>query len=390
MDDALIQEWRGGQPHATTAVRNAVRSTAERVLGHPLLLQHAGPRTLARLRSEEERREATQAVATEVMSRRVTTAAQLSAMSRMVAARVAVEALQESHPPGEAAHLPAPVAVSHALAPDGLLPRVRDAAARHLERCSHCANDQRILKAIAAALVEPVSIEPLPAAEPAPAADVDALYAAAAADLGAGARPRPRPAGSSKARSKPARVLPDPEPEPRRAWVGFAVLTAGIAALGVWLALGGDAPVLPSARNPALAELADRSAPDVGRLRDLPGEVQFAVADLASGDCRTAAARMRAARSQQPDAARLYVLEAASQICAGDGKSALAALADMDSMLDGQRPPKASHWYRAQAHLLRGEGTQALAALGETVAHDPKHRKEADQQRTDIQGMLGE
>jgi hypothetical protein len=98
---------------------------------------------------------------------------------------------------------------------------------------------------------------------------------------------------------------------------------------------------------------------------------------------------MRSARSQQPDAARLYVLEAASQVCAGDAKKALAALSDLDSMLDGRAPPKASHWYRAQAHLLRGEGVEALKALGDTITHDPKHRKEADRLRTAVQGELG-
>lgn len=388
MDDALIQQWRDGDARATTAVRNTVRSTAERMLGHPLLIQSAGPSAAARLRREERRREITGEVAQEVMARKVSSAAQLSAMTLMVAGRHAIVALQEAHPPAEDAHLPAQVAVTYALAPSGLMPRVREAAARHLERCPHCAADQRTIQRLVASLeaAEPELVEDVQEATEGPG--VEELFAAAAADLSSGSAPRPERPRPRK--GKGGRVLPAPDPEPSRGrgLVAAAVVVALVGG-GLWWATRNTGPSLTGGNDPALAALADRSPPEVGRLRDLPSEVQFAVADLAAGDCRTGAGRLRSARGQQPDSARLYVLEGAAFVCAGDANKALGVFSALDSMLNGQPPPNGAYWFRAQAHLLRGEGNAALKYLSDAEVHDPKHRKEATRLKAEVEAILG-
>ncbi len=386
MNDDLIHRWRSGEPTATTAVRNGVRSIAERVLGHPMLVQSVGPAAAAQLGREDRRRELTSEVAREVMSRRVDSAAQLTAMALVVAGRHAVEALQKAHPPIEGAHLPPQVAVTLALAPGGLVGGVRDAAERHLAECSHCVEDLRLIARIAAAqeASDPDGPDHDDIAEE--ARRVEALFAEAEADLQAPAPSAAQARRTASAARGGRRVLPAP-PKPRRAWL-LALPVLVLVGLGLWLA---RAPESPVSRGPVagLAELADRSPPEVARLGDLPSEVQFAVADLSRGDCKTAAGRFRSARGRAPKELRLFLLEGASFICANEGSKALKVFAELEAELpEGQEPPRALHWYKAQAHLLQGEADPALAQLQQAAIHDAGHRKAADEQISRVRALL--
>jgi glutaredoxin len=390
MNDELMQRWRDGDAKAATAVRNAVRSVAERVLSHPALLAAAGPTSSARLRRDDLRRELTAQIAKEVLSRRADNATQLTAMALMVAGRHAVTALQENHPPTNDAHLPPPVAVTLALAPGGLVGRVREAADRHLEHCPHCKNDLRLLERVVAAheAADPEGPEHEELVEE--ASRMDALFAEAEADLrGSLKREASAPAPARRpTRGSTRRVLPGNSPEkPRRPWV-FAIPLVALVGVGVWVYQSGGGGALPGAPIPALSALADQTPPEVARISDLPPEVQFAVSDLAKGDCRTAAGRVRSARNKRPDEPRLFLIEGAAFVCAGDASKALGVFDDLDALLADAAPPRAVHWYRAQAHLLKGEGALAVALLELAITHDPKHREAAQAQLSRVRQMV--
>jgi len=386
MDDALVQAWRGGDPRATTAVRNGIRSIAERVLAHPHLLAHVGPQASARLENDEKRREITAAIAVEVMRRRIDDGASVLAHALSVAGRHAVQALQEGRARTGDAHLPPPVLVTMALAPDGIAGPQREAFARHLGACAHCAEDITTIQRI---VQQPELADHRPPAEAAPRPlDVDrtlsdAFRAAATAD--APAAPLPFPSRAAPGRPRPAL---DPRPAPRRAawpWALAALLVAGVAV--AWATLGGR-----GARGPVAgaAALADRTPPDIARLADLPPAVQHAVGDLARGDCRTAAGRFKSARRASPDDPRLPMLEGASWVCVGDVRSAQAAFAEMDAIATrtGAPRPRAASWYQAQAALLAEDADRALVLLSDAQLQDPKHRDAASAQLKQVEALL--
>ena len=139
-----------------------------------------------------------------------------------------------------------------------------------------------------------------------------------------------------------------------------------------------------------LRQIADQTPPEVSRVSDLPPEVQFAVSDLTTGNCQTAAGRLRLARKKQPEEPRLFILEAGSYVCAGDGRKALSVFDELDSAVEaGARLPVVAHWFRAQAYLLAGEAEPALEQLELAIVHDPKHRKAADAQVQALRGEVG-
>ena len=392
MDNELIQRWRDGDVKATTAVRNSVRSMAERVLSHSAVLAGAGPSAGARLRRPEKRRELTAEIAQEVMRRRVDNAAQLSAMSLMVAGRHAIAALQESHPQGDDAHLPPQVAVTYALAPNGLMPRVREAAERHLERCRYCAADLRILARVVAA-IEAGETEGWSTERPPRTGLLGSRGSSPEVQADLQGKPSGRPASKPKARP-PAKSVGRCSRErgqrsERSPWV-FAVPAVALLGLGAWMATGEKAnPIdaLGGVSTAQLRQIADQTPPEVSRVSDLPPEVQFAVSDLTTGNCQTAAGRLRLAR-EAAEEPRLFILEAGSYVCAGDGRKALSVFDELDSAVEaGARLPVVAHWFRAQAHLLAGEAGPALEQLELAIVHDPKHRKAADAQ---VQALRGE
>ena len=115
MDDALVARWRAGDAKASTAVRNAIRSTAERVLSHPALDGAVGPQAAAELEDDDRRRDVTARLAQDVMRRKASNAAQVKALAIMAASRHAVEAMQSAWPKTDGA----PPATGHGL--DGAL-----------------------------------------------------------------------------------------------------------------------------------------------------------------------------------------------------------------------------------------------------------------------------
>jgi hypothetical protein len=388
MDDALVSRWRDGDAKATTAVRNGVRTIAERVLSHSGLSGVVGPQAAARLQSGDQRRELTADVAREVMARRGDNAAQVTAMTLMVAGRHAVESMQEGWPKSDESHLPAQVSVTLALAPHGVAPRIKEAADRHLESCRRCVEALRVIERIVRtqeAMDHGTTHDELVNE----AARAEARLASGER-AGPSAPPRRRP---PKRSATPRKV--DRDTDSKRVPIAFlAVPFVALLGLGGWLWMsrdkGADGDGLPAGPVKGLAAIADRSPPEVENLSDLPPEVQFAVGDLASGDCRTASTRFRSARSSAPDEPRLFVLEAGALVCAGDGRRALRALTALDELVveKGGETPRGAHWYRAQANLLGGNASAALLALNDTRLHDPKHRKLAAAQISAVEAAL--
>lgn len=390
MDDALVARWRDGDAKASTAIRNAIRSTAERVLSHPALDGVVGPQAASELSDDGRRRELTARLAKDVMRRQAANAAQVKALAIMAASRHAVEAMQSAWPKTDDGHLPAQVTVSMALSPAGLAPRVREAAERHLENCKRCRDAIHVVDRIVRtqeATVEDTRREDLVAE----AARAEARAADVARQKAREARKR-RSEGKA-VKSKPKRRKLDRDPERKRLPAAvYGLVALAVVGGGVWLWMGRDGGGATEKTGPVagVAALADQSPPEVGRLADLPPEVQFAVGDLASGDCRTAAGRFRSARAQAKDKARLYVLEAGAFVCAGDSRKAKRALDDMDDMTaeKGGMVPHSASWFRAQAQLLDGEAAAALISLSDARINDPKHREQAAEQVRAIEALL--
>jgi len=238
MDDALVGRWRSGDATATTAIRNALRSTAERIFGHPALWSALVPQVRPRFQGEDARRELTAEIAREVMKRKVETANELQATAMMLAARKAAEALLEGNPQDGGAHLPAPMVVTYALAPAGLAPRVKEALDKHLAGCQHCTSDVRVLERIVSTPEEVEAAMTAQAAEMAPAPsdmgdDIAALMRQVAEDdrdeaeekRGAsrgGARPPPRAEARPAATAKGRGVIKNAEAPRRPAWLIMA------------------------------------------------------------------------------------------------------------------------------------------------------------------------
>lgn len=373
MDDAIVARWRAGESSATTAVRNAVRTVAERVLSNPALRHAEGAGGRALVDDEEKRRELTGAVAKEVMARPVDSAATVTATALMVSARVAVEAIRVGRPRMGTGHLSAPITISVALSPESLPTANRDAAERHLSECHACSDDCRLVREIvrsASSMVHDTSHADLDhAVQDRAEAERDAV-----ADAFESA---PRPQRPIRAARRPnAAVATGPKDGPVLRGLLPLLIIGGIAGFWWWR---GHQEQEHLKNLPAIAAFADRTPPVVGADEEIPAYAKEAVRDLRSGDCRTAAARFRTVRRSHPAERRFWMLEGASWVCAGDGAAALAAL---DPLSRDAARPTGTDWYRAQALILTGQVADALDALtavgGGTGARADQARKQAD------------
>lgn len=398
MDAELFNRWKGGDTAAATAVRNALRTTAERVLGSPALRLSEAPALRQVSRDDNRRRELTASVAKEAMDRGASSPEQLMVMAMLVAARRIVEMARDGHPHAPGAHLPSPVAVSMALAPETLPANVRDSSVKHLETCSTCTEEVRLARAAvseqrdleAEALAETLAAEQR-ADEHASDADLAAALLAAANEheehTPARSAPKPtRPQARQAAARRPGASAPRHEAPPSAGislWTGVIPLVV-LAGLG-WYVLRDKVNAPAAAAASAYAALADRSVPPSGLLGDATRAAGDAVTDLERGDCRTAAAHLRTARRRAPELARLWLVEGAAFVCAGDGPSAAAAL---DAVMKGTaaRPPEAA-WYQAQAALLMGDPTKALDALAIAESEEPARKKAASELASRIRGV---
>jgi hypothetical protein len=407
VDDLLVERWRKGDPTAATAVRNAIRSVGERVLADRALRAALGPVARNRLRQEEQRREITATIAAEVMRRPGETANQVKAAALMAACRVAVEGMQEGRAASADAHLPPPLAVTFALAPGSVVPRMREAAERHLGSCGACREDVRIVDAIVrnwdAADTEATRDDIAEAVEDddfalPPGMNLaeimrEALDEQTRRDAGpAGATAAPRapsaPAPRTGAGPAPRASARDAAPvdAPRRAplLIGVVVLVAVIGA-GAFALRGGDAPITGGAPNAALRPLAVRDVPELPTGAGLPSDLSLVATDLQNNDCRTAAGRARQLRLANPGIGALQLLEGAAFVCAGDGAKAVKALEGARSEASD---PGRAEWLRAQAFLLEGRGAEAVAALKASQAAAPDEAVRVRAQLQQVEDVL--
>lgn len=391
MDDALIARWKQGEPAAATAVRNALRTVAERVLSNPALRTAEGTGGRRLVEDEEKRREITATVAKEVMARGGDSAATLNAIALMTAARHAVEAVRVGRPLAGSAHLPPPVAVAMALTPEALPAAQRDAMNRHLEGCSVCADDCRLVREVvrsaATSSRDTSAAEIEEAVHESASSAMDDAMAAAAADVDARDEQETAPATSPAQARRQAAARPPPRPkithEAERSgfdWRGLGVLLVlGLIGYAYWRSEQRSA--LQVAVDPALAALADRSPPHTAENEEVPAYAADAMALLKKGDCRTAGARFRTARRSHPEDRRLWVMEGGSFVCAGDGAAALQSL---DIIARDTDATPVALWFHAQALLLTGSVGPALDALERVAASKSAYADKARAQITQV------
>lgn len=400
MDDALVQRWADGDRIARTALRNAIRSMAERVLGHPAFLGSLGPEGRGRFKAEDKRRELTGSIADQVMRQKPTTAGQVKALSLMTAGRLAVEALQAGRPAvAGGRHVPPAIVMQWTLVPDSLNPRMKAASESHLEGCSGCREDLRTMDRIVRTL-DAIDHETSRAELAEEAAQVqsalddtvDLQAAMRSAMLEARDERRAKlekqsrgPSGTGEGAKR--RVLPGRTEEATRSTVKIWMPLLAVILVGGGLLLWSQSSSEGNAPQAVdgLPALADRSPPEIARIEDLPGAVQPVVADLGAGDCRTAAGRLRGLVRANPEEPRLELLEGAAWVCAGNEGKALKILEPLSKAKGGTRAPRTVWWFLAQAHLLAGNAEGALEALTMAEREDPRHRGRAGAQKEQIE-----
>ncbi len=350
MDDGLVARWREGDPTATTAVRNGIRTVAERMLGHPTL--RAVTSTKARRVAEDEgqRREVTADIAREVMVRGGATAADVTAITIMVTARKLVELLRFERPFTGETHLPPQVAVSYALAPESLPKPSQEAAQKHTDECPGCAEDVKIVGSVVRANPSP---DPLPRPVSPPQAagpNADDMRRDMAALEAAADRPEPRrrrePAPPRETAARRA-ASAERDPADRRAWVSLAVI--GVAAVLGAVAWRSHARDLRYEKRLEIAGLVTREVPNLDEFgaASRRGEYSTIGDALESGDCERAADLARTLRTSGDGGSEIYRVEAASYVCAGNGAAAVEAVEAAPTFTDP--------WLAAQAHFLRGD-----------------------------------
>jgi len=395
MDDSLVERWQGGDDAARVAVRNGIRGIAERMLGHPGLHRALGRNSGSSLLVEDSRREVTAAIAAEVMKRGAPNGAQLTAMALIVSGRHAVEELQSGRAVAEEAHLPAQSVVTYALAERGMTVRVRQAVEGHLSKCGACSDDVRILRNVVrnqeaagedlgqvdAEFVREAR-EAAPDVGPALAAQIREAQEAATAEIAAEAVER--------LARVPARPRMKVQRDPRRAErpsglrLALPVLAMVAAIAGVWWFTTGSQQIEARVDDRYRA-VADRTPPTVRKTSSLPEGTDAAIDAMVSGDCITAAGLLRGIRRSSPDVPRLYTLEGAAWLCAGDGRKGIQVMNELESR--GLELPRSFHWTRGQLHLLEGDGHAAFLDLSEAQLRDPNHREQAGAQLGRIQAI---
>lgn len=392
MDDALVERWGAGDPVARTALRNAIRSMAERVLGHPAFQNALRPEARSRFGAEDKRRELTGAIAEQVMRQRPVSAGQVKAVALMTAGRLVVEALQEGRAKAAdgSGHIPPAIVMQLTLVPDSVNPRIREASEKHIENCAACREDLRMMDRIVRTL-DAVDHETSRAELAQEAAQVQSALdqtvdlQAAMRSAMTEARDERRAKLASKrgdtgrTRKSTGTALPGRnESAPRsaaRTWVPLVVVVLGGA--GALWAFSDDTPAGPSGPVPGVVPLADQSPPEIARIEDLPPTVQQVVADFGSGDCRTGAGRLRGIVRANPGEPRLELLEGAAWVCAGNGGKAVKILEPLSKLEIDQKRPRQVWWYLAQGHLLEGHADLAIEYLSRAQQEDPRHRDRA-------------
>lgn len=181
----------------------------------------------------------------------------------------------------------------------------------------------------------------------------------------------------------PAVVLnqpPNPDP-PRFTWQNllWGGLIIGLLGWGSW-----ERFQRSQQPEPLIVALADITAPTASFSDAFPSAADAAIMSLARGDCLSAAAAFRTARRGHSDMARLWVLEGASFVCAGQPDDARPVL---EQILGTDNPPRQGWWYLAQACLLQGDAECAHDALERSIAVDSRHRRQAEIQRMNIQNL---
>jgi hypothetical protein len=362
MDDALVARWREGDSTATTAVRNGIRTVAERMLGHSTLRGVTSAKARKVAEDEGQRREVTADIAREVMVRGGATAADVTAITIMVTARKLVELLRFERPFTGETHLPPQVAVSYALAPESLPKPSQDAAQKHTDECSGCAEDVRIVGAVVRANPNPDPI-PRPVAPPPPAVpsvddmsrDMAAIEAAATAERAERSerrRKEPPPPRETAARRA---ANAEREPADRRAWATLAVLgVASIIGLGFWHMHNRQ---VRYEKRMEIAQLVSRDVPILATFGAASRRAEYdGIAEaLDRGDCQSAADQARTLRQQGGGGSEIYRVEAAAWVCVGDGAAAVEAIE--------AAPTFGDPWLAAQAHFLRGDVDLGLDSL---------------------------
>jgi hypothetical protein len=179
----------------------------------------------------------------------------------------------------------------------------------------------------------------------------------------------------------PTRVLDQPPlPPPARSLWSYLLLLV-IVVLLAWL--GFERLQRAQLPPPLIITIADTTPPTASFSENLPSSADGAIMSLVRGDCLTAAANFRTARRGSPEVGRLWVLEGAAFVCAGDAAEARDVLEEVTAATEV--PPRQAWWYLAQACLMQGDIPCAVPALNQTILTDKRHRRKAEGQLRQLQ-----
>jgi hypothetical protein len=267
--------------------------------------------------------------------------------------------------------------VSYALAPDSLPKPSQEAAQKHTDECTGCAEDVRIVGAVVRANPHP---DPIPrSVAPPPAGPTpDEMMRDMAAIEAAAEKPERRRREPAPPRETAARRAASAEREPadRRAWTSLAVIAvASIIGIGFWRTHNKN---VRYEKRMEIAHLVPREVPNLASFGAASRRAEYdAIADaLDRGDCESAADLARTLRSQGGGGSEIYRVEAAAWVCVGDGAAAVEAVE--------AAPTFGDPWLAAQAHFLRGDvdlGLDSLdraQSLGKVGAMATALRREVD------------
>lgn len=352
MDDLLLQRFKDGDAGAAIALRNQLRTLAARVLVAPQWgLKDSG------IRAGLER-EAAQVA----LDSGQDTVVALTEEALTHACAIGIRVLREREAPDQLEHPDALelARVGAQTASAGQIARVE----AHLANCARCTGHMAALRS---ALKAATTAQQAPSRAVAPAPRPQ--------------RPAPRPK-SARRKDGPSRPPKSKASSASKGGIPWLAILGALAVVGgiVWR-------MQPSAEQEvwARAALLPDELPPSARADLYSGPSKRAIARLRDGGCRESAStlHLQAKDSQDPF---LHWYEGVAWVCAREGGKALDAL-DQSAALSEDQRPWGYDWWRAQALVLEGKDTEALALLDGLARSDHGRSQDAEMLAKRIRGQ---
>lgn len=361
MDVELIGRMLEGDPQATLAVRNHLRTVATRVLTAPQWGLHEGP----------ELTRAEQDSAAEAITHRPATPVTLAVATMASASRIALEKVRHREGHSGTEHPDARLVVALALQTASAAQANNLKA--HIERCAVCRRHmemtQHAVKSAASATAAAEHVRPAGGDEaPTKPADraqqsmEEAMQAALSAEEGPAARAQ-----------KPSRPRP-PRREPKGSFAGLVPLALVLVAVSFFAWRSNE--LSPEEATWLVGSLLPPELPPTSRAEQYGGMAREGLLAMREGDCREAANRLKSAVKRDPDDLYLRYYEGLAYVCQRKGPEAVEALREVQAR--ASEPPFGLAWWLGQAQLLSGDIDDGLSTLDVLAA---SQHPRADQAR---------